>query len=98
MDYMGTVVLLYHSKVISSQLKCCVKPGTATLRVLKAPQNMINGEHDYNVRNSSLSTHFTEGVQYRAYFNSIACITSTCNKWRYILSCKEVFLSYNLTL
>jgi len=76
---MGTVLLLRHLMGAFNQLKYCLEPGTATLRVINAPQIMINAEHDCNVRNSSLSTHSTECVLYRIYFNRLACITAVCS-------------------
>jgi len=76
MGCMGTVLLICHRKGTFNHLKYCVESHTAALRVINAPQIMINAENDYNVRNSSLSTYSTEGVQYRTYFNTLACLTA----------------------
>jgi hypothetical protein len=69
---MGTVLPTRQHNSTTNHLKYCVQPGTATSRVLNAPQITISTQHEYKVRNRSLSTHFTRGVQYPIYCNKVS--------------------------
>ena len=97
MGWIGIGLFICHPKGTFNHLKYCMGPDTATLRVINPPQIMINAEHDYNVRNSSLSTYSTEGMQYRTYFNRLACITAICSYYATSRHAKP-FLSYHCTL
>ena len=93
MGFTGTVLLICHRKGTFSHIYC-VESDTATFRVINAPQIMINAELDYNIRNSSLSTHSAECVPYRTYFNRLACLTAICSYYVTSRHAKP-FLSYH---